>query len=629
MGFANTAGLLALASLIPFIILYLRKPRPQDRIIPSLMFILQNKKTSRQSDFLRKFLTNLLFFIQLLALIGLSIAIAEPFVKIPYDVSLENTILVLDVSASMQAEEGGLMRFDKAIREAKKALSGKNSIILAENVPLIVLEDENSETASAILDNLQPKATTTNLGDSMLLAKDMLQDRPGRIVVISDFNNIDGPDLLAVKKAIISEEIIVNFEDVSNNAENAGIISMDVRKHSIKVFVKNFNSVRKKINLKLIKDKNVIAESEDIEVLPNSVETFMFDDTPAGVSRIELKPEDDLDVDNVAYISAPLKKRVSVLLITNRHKTNLENALLASRDIGLNVVNPPVFSINTDGSRLEGATTLQVFQKHDVVIVHQIGKVGIKKGILPGTFQDLSSYAKNGGKLIITAQADLNKFNMIDLDIVNLKTLFQDTKRVCVDAINEMTKQFENDICFSTVSQYFDAGPDKDIHVIASISEIPILAVKEHFKGKIFYYGIIDEASDFRTLPAYPIFWNSLVNFMAETEDIRDFNVKTGKIVTINQQRVKTPSSSFRTSRVIYDEVGIYELNDKKFAVNLLDEKESEVTKESVLKEKSESAEVLKEQGVEKNLSLSVLILIGVFLLLCFEIFYLKRRGDI
>jgi|TARA_Y100000310_G_scaffold93932_1_gene91572 hypothetical protein len=622
MGFANTLGLLALASLIPFIILYLRKPKPQDRIIPSLMFILQNKEMSKKYNFLRKFLTNLLFFIQLLALIGLSIAVAEPFVKVPYDVSLENTILVLDVSASMQAEEGGSMRFDKAIKEAKKAISGKNSIILAENTPLIVLEDENSEAASTILGSLKPKATTTNLGDSMLLAKDMLQDRPGRIVVISDFNNIDGPDLLAVKKAISSEEIIVNFEDVSNNAENAGIVGMDVGKHSLKVFVKNFDSVKKQIKLKLIKDKNVIADSGAIEVLPNSVETFMFDDTPTGASKIELEPKDDMNIDNVAYISAPLKKKISVLLITNRYKTNLENALLASRDIGLNVVNPPVLTLNTHGERIEPF-------EHDVIVVHNINNIGSRDGILPGTFQDLSSYAKNGGKLIITAQSDLNKFSMIDLDIVNLKNLLNDTRRVCADVINEMTKQFESDVCFSTVSEYFNASPDEGINVIASISGTPAFAVKNHFEGKIFYYGIIDEASDFKTLPSYPIFWNSLINFMAETEDIRNFNTKTGKIVTIDQQRVKTPSSSFRTSRVIFDEVGIYEFNDKKFAVNLLDEKESEVTKESVLKEKSESAEVLKEQGVEKNLSLSSLILIGVFLLLCFEVFYLKRRGDI
>jgi len=621
MGFTNTLGLIALVSLIPFIILYLRKPRPQDRVIPSLMFILQNKKTSKQAHFLRKFLTNLLFFIQLLVLIGLSLVIAQPFVKLNYDVSLENTIVVLDVSGSMQAYDSGT-RFDKAVKEAKKVLSGKNSIIIAENVPLIVLEDESDETASSILDNLKGKATTTNLGDAVLLAKDILQDRPGRIVVISDFDNVDGPDLLAVRKAISSEEIVVNFIDVSNDAENAGIISMDVKKHSIKISVKNFNSVSKNINLRLIKDGNVIAESGTIEVLPNSVESFVFDDTPTGISKIELKPEDDLDVDNVVYISAPLKKKVSVLLMSNRKNTNLESAFLASRDIELNVVNPPVLTLNIQGNRIEPF-------EHDVIVVHNINNIGKRDGILPGTFQDLSNYVKKGGKLIITAQDDLDKFNKVDLDIVNLNNLVDGTRRVCADVINEITKQFENDICFSTVSKYFDADAREGTNVIASISGIPVLAMKEHLDGRIFYYGIIDDASDFGTLPSYPVFWNSLINFMAETEDIRDFNTKTGKIVTINQQKVKTPSISLTTSKVIFDEIGIYEFNNKKFAANLLDAGESDVTKTSVLEEESENLDVLKEKSTERNFSLSVFILLLVFLLMVFEVFYLKRRGDI
>jgi len=619
MGFENTFGLIALASLIPFILLWLRKPKPVDRVIPSLMFILENRKRSKQYDFWRKFLTNLLFFIQLLALIGLSFAIAEPFVKIPYDVSLENTIVVLDVSASMQAEHG--VRFENAIKEAKRSLSGRNSIIIAENIPLIVLEDESEETASNVLGSLNPKATTTNLGDAMLLAKDLLQDRSGRIVVISDFSNIDGPDLIAVKKAISSEEIIVNFRDVSNGAENVGIIGMDVGKHSIKAYVKNFNNEQKKINLKLVKDGNTITESGEIDILPSSVESFLFDDTPTGVSRIVLEPEDSLDVDNVAYISAPLKKRVSTLLITNKKNTNLENALLASRDISLNVVNPPVLTLNAKGNKIEPFG-------HDVIVVHQIGRVG-REAILPGTFQDLSNYVRNGGKLIITAQEDLDQFNKVDLDIVTLNKLVEDTERVCVDTINELTKQFENDICFSTVSKYFSADTKKGTNIIASIFGVPALAVKEHFKGKVFYYGIIDEASDFKTLPSYPIFWNSLINFMAGTEDIRDFNSKTGRIVTINQQRVKTPSASLTTSRVIFDEVGIYEFDGKSFAANLLDEKESDVIGENVLKEEGESAEVLKERGAEKNFSLSILILLGVFLLMCLEVFYIKRRGDL
>jgi len=622
MAFLNIIGLLALTSLIPFIILYLRRPKPVDRVIPSLMFILQDRKTSKQYAFLRKFLTNLLFFIQLLAIIGLSIAIAEPFIVLPYDVSLENTVLVLDASASMQAEDGGKTRFQAAIREANKALSGRNSIILAEHIPLIILEDEDSKVAADILGKLKPKATITNLGDGMLLAKDILGNRQGRIVVISDFNNVDGPDLLVVKRTLSSEDIIINFVDVTNDAENAGIIRMDVKKHSIKVFVKNFNQVGKQINLKLVKDKKTLAESGNINILPNSIESFIFDDTPTGLSTIVLEPKDDLDVDNIAYISAPLKQQVNVLLITNKRNSNLENAMLASRDVSLNVVNPPVLTLNIKGQRIEPF-------EHDVIVTHQINNVGRRDGILPGTFKDLSNYVKNGGNLIITAQDDLDKFKLENLDIVDLNKLTQITKRVCIDIINELTKEFKNNNCFSTVSNYFDATAKKDTKVIASIDETPVFAIKDHFKGTIFFYGIIDEASDFRTLPSYPIFWNSLINFMAKTEDIRDFNSKTGKIVTINEQTVKTPSSSFKTSRIIFDEAGIYEFDNKKFAANLLDEDESDVTKSSVLEKESESTKILKEQGIERNFSLSALILILVFLLLGFEVFYIKRRGDL
>jgi hypothetical protein len=622
MPFANTLGLIALASLIPFIILYLRKPKPQDRIIPSLMFILQHRKTSNQYHFLQKFLTNLLFFIQLLALIGLSFAIAEPFVKIPYDISLENTVIVIDSSASMQAKEGGVSRFDNAVKEGKNALSGRNSIILAENVPLIILEDEAGDTAADILGNLRPKATTTNLGDSLLMAKDLLQDRPGRIVVISDFSNVDGPDLLSVKKAISSEEIVVNFVDVSNDAENAGIIEMDVGKNSIKVFVKNYDGINKQVNLKLLQDGKVMGESGKIEILPNSVETFIFDDTLPGVSKIELEPMDDLDVDNAAYISAPLKKQVSVLLITNKRKTNMQNALLASRDISLNIVNPPVLTLNTDGIRIEPF-------EHDVIVVHEINNVGKRDGILPGTYRDLSNYVKNGGNLVIAAQDDLKQFNKEDLDIVDLKKLLQDTKRVCTDVINEITKQFENEICFSTAARYFDATPVKGASVIASVAGAPALVYKEHVKGKVFYYGIIDDASDFKTLPSYPIFWNSLINFMAETEDIKEFNTKTGKIVTVDEQNIRTPTATLKTSKVLLDEVGIYEFNNRKVAANLLDESESGVTKESALRDKSESYEVLKEQSTERDLSLSIFILIAIFFLMLFEVYYIKRRGDL
>ena len=92
--------------------------------------------------------------------------------------------------------------------------------------------------------------------------------------------------------------------------------------------------------------------------------------------------------------------------------------------------------------------------------------------------------------------------------------------------------------------------------------------------------------------------------------------------ITISKLAVITSLGSHEISLV-------YEFNNKKFAVNLLDDKESDVTKGSVLAEDSESAEVLKEKGIEKDFNLSLFILVLVFMLLLLEVFYIKRRGDL
>ena len=120
--FENQIGLWALLSLVPFIIIYLRRPRPQDQVIPSLMFLIKNKKTSQKYSLFRKLIHNLLFLLQLLALLLLSVSVAAPFISIPYDVTLENTVLIIDSSGSMQAKEDGT-RFEKAIKEARKVLA--------------------------------------------------------------------------------------------------------------------------------------------------------------------------------------------------------------------------------------------------------------------------------------------------------------------------------------------------------------------------------------------------------------------------------------------------------------------------------------------------------------------------
>ena len=563
---------------------------------------------------------------QLLALLLLSVSVAAPFIRLPYDVTLENTVLIIDSSASMQAKEE-TTRFDKAIKEAKKVLSGKNSIILAENIPLIVLEDESTDVALDILSKLKVKSTTTNLGDAMLLAKDILGDRPGRVVVISDFSNLDGPDLMVVKKTLTTENIIVDFVDVSNEVGNMGITKLDVTKHKMEVYVKNFMDTERTAVLKLMSNGKEISSSGSIKVLPKSVEAFVFDDAPTGVSEIVLSPADNFELDNIVYISTPLKKYFDVLLITNKKNSNLELALDASKDIDLCVVNPPVLTICTSGDKNGGK--VEPYEQ-DAIIVHEINNVGKRNGILPGNFIDISTYVRKGGKLVFTAQDDLDNINMYDSAIVDFKGKVEEAASVCVDIVNQFTKQFEKDICFTTTGKYFKAELKEGTIGIASASDNnPIIALKNIGEGKVAYYGIFDDYSEFKTLPSYPIFWNSLVNFMIDQESIKEFNYKAGKILTIPEQKVKTPSGTLKTSKLIMDEAGIYELDERKIAVNLLDEEESDVAPVLDVETEEKKEAALEKERVEHNFGIAPILLLIAFFLLGLEIYYLKVRGDI
>ncbi len=627
--FGRPFGLVALIGVLIFIILYLRRPKPQDKIIPSLMFIMQDNKRSKQYSFLQKLMTNLLFLLQLLSILGLSLVAAAPYVNLKYDVTRENTVTILDVSASMQAKENGISRFDRALEEAKKVVSGRNSIILAENIPLIVLENEKNELALDVLSKIRPKATSTNLGDSLLLAKDILGEKPGRIIVYSDFLSTEGPDMEVVKTTIVSENKIVDFVDMSNTAKNVGITNLEVTKYNTKVYVKNFGNASVQRTIKIVKDNKAITETK-VTIAPNSIENFIFD-TPAGISKVQLEPKDDFEVDDVVYIATPPKIKNTVLLVTNcgesssaypdcRTKaSNLERALEAAKDISLDVVNPPVLTISTNKDKVDP-------YKHDVIIFYKTSP----KDIVPGTFEDIQDYVDNGGNLIIAAQEDLKSINTKDLLTVDLKNKINKPTKVCIDNINQITKQFEKEKCFTTAGSYFDADDKKGTITFASADDkTPMIVYGERKKGKVVYYGVLDEVSDFKTLPSYPIFWSSLINFMVGTEDIKEFNLKTGKIASIGEQKVKTPSATLTTSKLLMDEVGIYEFDNKKFAVNLLDEKESNINLPTKVESKKEREKLLESESKEHNFNLELTILGLVFLFIITEFIYIKRRGDL
>ena len=101
----NPYGIYSLLSIIPFIILYLIKPKPKIMTIPSLMFLIKMSGANKITSFFKQLIKDWLFFLQLLAILLSILIISQPALTYLHDITSSNTIIVLDVSASMQTRE--------------------------------------------------------------------------------------------------------------------------------------------------------------------------------------------------------------------------------------------------------------------------------------------------------------------------------------------------------------------------------------------------------------------------------------------------------------------------------------------------------------------------------------------
>ncbi len=589
-GILNNLGLYAFLALVPFIIIYLRKPRPVEKVFPSLLFLMEELKSQRNYFLLEKLIRNLLFFMQLITILLLSLVSAEPYLVLPREDTNANTVLVIDGSASMKTKVPGTTstRFDLALDEAKNHLEGRITIILAANIPSIELDKGNKGEALNVLKALKAKDTPSNIEGGMSLAQAVLGNEKANIYVISDFITTDEEDQpLQTKRILSANGNSIRFIQLGGKAKNIGIIDLQINKLTAKVSVKNYNKEKEDVIVSLVQSKKAVAQKQ-ISILPNSIEIAEFQIVP-GISTIELSGKDDFELDNRVYISSPERLKVKVLLITNAKNSPIESALAASDEIELEVREPPI--VNPD--RVD----------HDVIVVSNIDK----SLYVPADFITIASYVAKGHSIVIAAQENLKDLKLGNLLPVQLEEL-KGSSSIQLKIVNSYTKDVE----LGRVNKYWKASASNTTLAIAvaqDSSPLVLYSIKE--KGKVLYYGIIDSQSDFPTSVSYPIFWNNLIKDLVEREDINDYNKKT-----IDNEYVK------------YGEIGVYDILNKKVALNLINDAESNIANEEKLKE-IEDKLVVEKGSKEGNVTITNYLLMAALLIMFLEIFYIKKRGDI
>lgn len=596
--FENASALSLLLILLPVILLYLLKPKPRTIKIPSLILLSSFYKKRKLISLFDRLIKDPLLLIQLIILTILVLGIADPYYT---SISgYDTTIIVLDASASMSATDVKPDRFSKAVEIAREYTekSDKNTLILAQNVPVLVFRDETGKTAADELSKLKPKATGTDLKEAMMFALDMIEKNRTRLVIISDFS---GHDIQDVRKIIELRNIPFEYRQTGAGGSNIGIVDGIIEENELKIVVRNYDNVQKDVILKIVNDD--AAGSIERTIKPESREFYTVTNINSGTTEISIEQPDDLLTDNTFFLSMPDSRNRHVLMISDSSGEN-KPVYLAFKSIP---------NIDIEEVPFERAPRKP---DHGMIVIYDYSN----SSFLPGTMNDIKEYSNNGGTVVFIADEALPFIDTEGLLPVRVSGLARPSK------IDTRNSELTDDIDFG-ISGYLKGTTKEGAIELASAKEGPILSYWNIGRGKVVYVGTNEKWSNFHLQVSYPIFWYGILKFANTGED--ELNFKSGTLLPLGKVKtVKGPYQTLRTDKLYLEDAGFYDIEEETIASNLLDEKESDISIPVMDFNESNASGNISAGDIEHTHLHTILSTLAI-ILVALELYYLKYRGDI
>ena len=590
---SNPIGLVTLASIVLLVILYLLKPKPFKKIIPSLIFLESGKKQSSFAAFFKRFIKDWIFFIQLFFLILICLAAIGLTTELFLNKVSRDVVIVIDGSASSNAVNNNGRLFDYYKGIAKNNLGIRNTIILIQDTPKIVARQTNLVNALRILTTLKPTESPSNVFDAMMMAGQVTEDAD--IMVLSDFIDTNNRNPLVAKQLLESRGFNVKLIKPDSQLSNIGIIKYTIDGTTLRADVRNFDNEARKI----IVDNN----GKELVIPALSVEQFTLK-LNTGLNTVRIITGDNFDTDDVLYISLPDGSETGTLFITNKNNNYLFSALDSIAYLDIKKSEPPI--INIDNSNL--------YVLSDIDYPY----------ILPGTLEKIADKVKSGASLIIAAQPNLDKQKL--KDVLPVDIISESNNNMVL--FNTGPAKFEKYSYGQSSKYYKTVLKDNNSIVLAAANDdlnSPVIVSSVYGKGKILFYGIFDDNNLFRLNTQYPLFWIDAIEHLTDKQGHSELNIKTGSIIYGNN--IKSPSGKRSKTYTIADEAGVYEVDNYKIAANLANQEESYVNKQVELDTSYNIGE--KTVRSKQDVNLSMFFIIIALIILLFEVYIMKKRGDI
>ncbi len=314
MRLAVPLGLLGLIAVAVLILIYIFKPKYQDKKFSSTYIWKLSLKYAKRKVPLQWLQNSLLFIVQLLILA--LIAFSMSFPQVVLDSKNGEKIIVIDASASMSAVYDGKSRFDAAkdeiidIIDETTGNSHKVSVIVADGKSsFIIRRTDSASYAKQKLFETECGMSEADVGSAMELAEDVLAENPSAEVLF--YTDHDYKDKGKVT--------VIN---VANAEWNAAILDFSAKRVKGKyVFTAEVASYGKaaEFSVKLSIDGKAqlpglakCGKNATAKVVWDSLDISKYDS-----AEVHLSASDSASFDNDFYIYAPNTELIGAQLVSD------------------------------------------------------------------------------------------------------------------------------------------------------------------------------------------------------------------------------------------------------------------------------------------------------------------------
>ncbi|HYN63617.1 MAG TPA: BatA and WFA domain-containing protein [Candidatus Limnocylindrales bacterium] len=319
---AYPLALLSLLAIPVILMLYLLRPRPR-RVLLSTTTLWQEALKDRERGLgLRRLLRDISLLLLLAIALVLGLALAGPQ-WFTHTSERADTVLVLDVSASMKARSGfGTTRFDQALAEAADIVdalprAGRMLVMTSGRKALLRTGFETDRgTLRRVLSQLRPADEAGRPREALALALSLLRGRDhGRIYFLTDgaFDAEVDPG---------SPQVV--FRIVGGPARNVAITRFDFRQElasddrfQVLMTVHNYTDAPMAVPASVSLDgRTLFTRSLELKARDEHTLVLPFTGRALGRAVARIQVDDDLAADNQAFAAVNAESALSVLLFT-------------------------------------------------------------------------------------------------------------------------------------------------------------------------------------------------------------------------------------------------------------------------------------------------------------------------